>query len=246
MNKKIHILSFILIWFLLNIIFFIFSDNYRYFLQSLKYDNSPEYEVDDKLKISITWDYKNNDIEENDLFTWLSNDFVDETIEETTPKKTKKDTEKKSNINIEWENKVEFVDSVEEIKLSDIEKSVLKQFEKYDLKKIDFHPRLFDLTWEYPDEYFEYYTEDINLYFFWNKLYSDIKDIFEVLTYELPFSINEVNNFWEKSFYINLNSWFADDYVRVILKKSNRIIWFKIRKQLYEQIKNDLWVIFHK
>jgi UDP-galactopyranose mutase len=102
------------------------------------------------------------------------------------------------------------------------------------------------LTWEYPDEYFEYYWKDINLYFFWNKLYSDLIDIFEVLTYELPFSINKVNNFWEKSFYINLNSGFEDEYVRVVLKKSNRIIWFKIKKQLYKKMKWELWAIFHK
>jgi hypothetical protein len=84
------------------------------------------------------------------------------------------------------------------------------------------------------------------LYFFWNKLYSDMKDIFEVLTYELPFQVNEVNNFWNKSFYINLNSWFEDGYIRVVLEKSNRIIWFKIKKEVYEKIKNDLGVILKK
>jgi hypothetical protein len=29
------------------------SDNYRYFLQSLKYENESEYKIDDKFKISI-------------------------------------------------------------------------------------------------------------------------------------------------------------------------------------------------
>jgi len=250
MNKKIHIFSFILIWFILNIIFFMFSDNYRYFLQSLKYDKDVKYKINDEFKISIEDTYKdiNTDNKQNDLFTWLSNNFV----KKTTKKHIKKDLiENKSNAPWKWKKEIinkksEFIDSYEKIKLTNIEKQILKSFEKHNLKEIDLHPRLFDLTWEYPNEYFEYYGKDINLYFFWNKLYSDIKDIFEVLTYELPFSINEIDNFWKKSFYINLNSWFLDDYVRVILKKSNRIIWFKIKKELYEKMKDDLAVIFHK
>jgi ABC-type bacteriocin/lantibiotic exporter with double-glycine peptidase domain len=44
------------------------------------------------------------------------------------------------------EKKVEFINSVEKIKLTDIEKKILEQFKKYNLKQIDLHPRLFDLT----------------------------------------------------------------------------------------------------
>jgi len=252
MNKKIYILIFILIWFILNIIFFMFSDNYRYFLQSLKYDNTPEYKVDDKYKISITDEYEEI-VNENDLFSWLSNNFSDKSsaIDKNKELSNNSDKVKLGSIKINNNNwredkKIEFLDSIEEIKLTDIENNILESLKKYNLKKIDLHPRLFGLTWEYPDDYFEYYADDINLYFFWNKLYSDMKDIFEVLTYELPFSLNEVNNFWEKSFYLNLNSWFDDENVRVILKKSNRIFWFKIKKELYNQMKNDLWVIFQK
>ncbi len=256
MNQKLHKTFFVLIWFLLSIFLFIFSDNYRYFLQSLKHDKL-DYKHDEKLKISITQNYENNpDIrQQNDLFTWLSDNVEIKKVnikKQTNNKKTIK-TETKQEQTIKQvakkdkiEKKVEFSDSKEKNKLTNIEKLILKKFEKYKLKKIDLHPRLFDLTWEYPDEYFEYYAKDINLYFFWNKLYSDIKDIFEVLTYELPFSINEVNNFWEKSFYINLNPWFNDNHVRIVIKKSNRMIWLKIRKELYEKMKKELWTIFSK
>lgn len=261
MNKNIYIIFFILIWFVLNIFFYIFSSNYRYFLQSLKYDEVKDYKIDDQFKISI-WDLdnkienKNPEIDkENSIFAWLSNNFWEDNVKHTNDTNTKKqDTKKNNNINIKTntdksineEKKVEYIDTREDIKLTNVEKNILDSLKKYKLKKIDLHPRLFDLTWEYPDKYFEYYNEDINLYFFGNKLYSDMKDIFEVLTYELPFSINEVNNFWSKSFYINLNSWFEDSYVRVVLEKSNRIFWFKIKKDLYEKMKNNLGVIFHK
>lgn len=249
MNKNIYIISLILIWFILNIFFFMLSDNYRYFLQSLKYENESEYKIDDKFKISIPNLENEKEVSNNEsIFSWLSSNFWEEIPKIISPEEEVDRTKEPWNKNIKdkEENKWVFINTREKIKITNIEKEILEKLKKHNLKKVDLHSRLFDLTWEYPNEYFEYYWEDINLYFFWNKLYSDLKDIFEVLTYELPFSINEIDNFWDKSFYINLNSWFEDDYIRVVLKKSNRIIWFKIKKQLYEKMKSELWVVFHK
>jgi len=256
MNKNIYIISLILIWFVINIFFYVFSSNYRYFLQSIKYDEVKNYQVDDNFKISIwqldnkkdnTW--SSGTYVSDNLFSWLSNDFGDDKINKFESWNTKIKTEKikENNTKIKKEeNKAEFSGTREKLKLTLIEEDILSALSKYKLKEVDLHWRLFDLTWEYPDDYFEYYNENINLYFFWNKIYSDVRDIFKVLTYELPFSINDANNFWTKSFYINLNSWFDDDYIRVVLQKSNRIFWFKIKKELYEKMKNDLGVIFHK
>lgn len=252
MNKRINIIFLILVWFILNIFFFMFSDNYRYFLQSLKYDWSEVYKIDDRFNIKInnlSEDFiKEENIENDNLFSWLSNNFWEDKKVVKKIENNEKIIKKENNEVIENidNNKVEFVNSRENLKLTQVENDILDELKKYNLKKVDLNTRLFDLTWEYPDEYFEYYSDEINLYFFWNKLYSDLKDIFEVLTYELPFSVNEVNNFWSNSFYINLNAWFEDEYIRIVLKKSNRIIWFKIKKVLYEKIKNELWVIFHK
>ncbi len=253
MTKKIHIFLLVFAWFILNIFLFIFSDNYRYFLQSLRHSDTIQWNTDDRYKISIENDYSRQNINDDiwdDIFSWLAGGNILKRNEEE-----KKDRDEKVILNkkeeeevktpwIQEEKKVEFSNQREEIKLSNIEIEVLNRFKKYDLKEIELQPRLFGLTWEYPHKYFEYYNRDINLYFFWNKIYSDIKDIFEVLTYELPFSTNEVNNFWDKSFYINLNPWFEDWYVRVVLEKSNRIFWFKIKRNLYEDIKNDLGATF--
>jgi hypothetical protein len=60
---------------------------------------------------------------------------------------------------------------------------------------MEVNANLFDLTNEYPDEYLEYYSKDLTLYFFTTKRYTDLKDIFNVLSEELPFDINEINNF---------------------------------------------------
>ncbi len=229
-------------------------------MQSLKYDNIDNYEVNDKFKIEIL-NLEKEEYEENNnnLFSWLSDNFWEskenkkdikienqKTLDSENNKTIQEKKVKEEKVEKDIENKVEFIDSREEIKLTNIENEILKKFNKYDLKQVDLHPRLFDLTWEYPDKYFEYYAKDLNLYFFGNKTYLDLKDIFNVLTYELPFSINEVNNFWTSSFYINLDTLFEDDYIRIVIEKSNRTFWLKIKKQLYEQIKNDLSVIFHK
>jgi len=259
MNKKIHVISFVLIWFILNIFFFMFSENYRYFLESLKYDENKEYKVNDRFNISVN-DLSENtnnikDIERN-IFDWLSTDFWKKVDVESNKHieniiiwkdnvQVKPDWNN-LNVNIDSNSNVEFLNSRDEIKLTDIEKQILEKFSKFELKEVDLHPRLFGLTWEYPEKYFEYYNEDINLYFFWNKLYSDIKDMFDVLTYELPISLKEVNNFGTKSFYINLNSWFDDGYIRVILETSNRLIGIKIKEELYIENKVSLYDTFIK
>ena len=251
MNKKIYIIFLVLVWFILNIFFYLLSDNYRYFLQSLKYDDITDYKVNDEFKIDIL-DLEKDVVKapKDNLFSWLSDNFWEETkkIEKTITIKNSNDEKivERKDFYEEPEEKSEFIDAREELKLTNIEKKILESFNWYDLKEVDLHPRLFDLTWEYPDEYFEYYAKDINLYFFWNKSYSDLVDIFTVLTYELPFSVNEVNNFWSKSFYINLDELFEDEYIRIVLEKSNRTFWLKIKKQLYEKIKNDLSVVFSK
>jgi hypothetical protein len=72
---------------------------------------------------------------------------------------------------------------------------VLNLFSIYKLNKLEINSNLFDLTDEYPDNYFEYYSKDLTLYIFPTKKYTELKDIFTVLSSELPITINEVNNF---------------------------------------------------
>jgi len=70
-----------------------------------------------------------------------------------------------------------------------------KLFSLYSLNKLEINSNLFDITDEYPDNYFEYYSKDLTLYFFPTKTYDEILDIFSVLDDELPFTLKEVNNF---------------------------------------------------
>jgi len=52
------------------------------------------------------------------------------------------------------------------VALSDDDDEILKRFQSYDLKRLTQKSSLFGLTTEYPDEYFEYYNDGLNLYFF--------------------------------------------------------------------------------
>lgn len=255
MNNKIYILFFILLWFILNIFFYLLSDNYRYFLQSLK-SNNTKYSVNDKFKIDVDSLVKENKIKEDEsIFSWLAKDFSEEN-KKVNKKKTKiKNTENQASLdnkeeeiknNKIEEKQVEFIQDKSIFAITKIEEEVLNKFKKYNLKKVEFHNRLFGLTSEYPDKYEEYYNQNFTLYLFWNKHYDELKDIFKVLTYELPISLNEVNNFWKKSFYINLNELFTDNYVRIILEYKNRTFWLKIKKDYYNKIKNNLAQIFKK
>ncbi|MDR3150867.1 MAG: hypothetical protein LBU14_04670 [Candidatus Peribacteria bacterium] len=60
---------------------------------------------------------------------------------------------------------------------------------------MEINTTLFDITTEYPDNYLEYYSKELTLYFFPTKKYSEVYDIFDTLRHELPFTINETNNF---------------------------------------------------
>lgn len=113
-------------------------------------------------------------------------------------------------------------------------------FENYDLRYIEIHSNLFDITDEYPDDYYEYYSNALTLYFFPTKNYSQVLDIFNVLEYDLPFEVNQVNNFWENSFYINLKEDIDDSYVRLVISYKGVVFWLKIKKDTYNDIKAKL------
>ncbi|MDP2396498.1 MAG: hypothetical protein Q8S84_07630 [bacterium] len=71
----------------------------------------------------------------------------------------------------------------------------MELFSSYSINKLHVNSYLFDITDEYPDNYYEYYSKDLTLYLFPTKTYKEVFDIFSVLSTELPFKINEVNNF---------------------------------------------------
>ena len=101
---------------------------------------------------------------------------------------------------------------------------------------------MFELTWEYPDYYYEYYSKDLTLYLFPTRTYREVFDIFDYLSGNLPFTLNEINNFWDNSFYINLREDVEDNFVRLVISDDAVTFWLKIKKDEYNRVKNLLWV----
>ncbi len=224
MKNIILLILFLIIIFILNIIFYYNSSDYRMFLKWLKNEqtviNTNSWKLDDLSNIK------------EKLEKWRN---------EEKPKNDEKENinikeEKLENLDLEEKNKEKKV----EIKLWKNYTDIIDLFPKYKLELLEFNTNLFDITNEYPDKYFEYYSRDLTLYLFPTKKYSEIVDIFKILELELPFSINQTNNFWEESFYINLNSDIDDSIVRIVVKNKWVVFWLKIKKNEYNNVKKIL------
>lgn len=214
MRKLIILIIFFIIIFVINIIFYSLSEDYRFFLKKIKdrdeivyldeknYDDNLEKEILKEAKLIKTSD-KNEKIFEIKKDSWV--------------------IILKSDITL-WKNYMD----------------IINLFSIYKLAKLELNSNLFDLTDEYPDNYFEYYSRDLTLYIFPTKRYEDLYDIFSVLSDELPFSINEVNNFLDNSFYINLNSDIEDRFIRTIIWYKWIVFWLKIKKTEYNLVKEKL------
>ena len=110
----------------------------------------------------------------------------------------------------------------------------------YNLESVNSEEYLFSVTPEYPDPFLQWYSSDVNFYTFPTKTYRDLFDIFDVLGFELPIYINEVNNFWEKSFFINMENGWEDWFVRIVFEYENEVFWLKIKNLHYNAIRDML------
>jgi hypothetical protein len=226
MRTAILLLVWLMFTLLGNIIAYSVSEDYRFFVKKIKYPWEVVYEntqqVDDSERVILV---------ENDSETTTTID---------------------SNIVIVGQEGFTFLDAIwrkediwdEDESLPELtfrENEIIEKFkDKFVLSNDISTTSLFDITTEYPDEYHEYFNKHMSLYIFSTKTYEQVYSIFDVLTYELPYSINETNNFWEKSFYINLEWWYSDDKVRIVFEYENKVFWLKITKDSYNTVKQIL------
>ncbi len=218
MKNIILLILFLIITFVLNIVFYYNSSDYRMFLKWLKSSEVVEKEEGDLVNIKQKLEEQKE--------VW----------------KQKEEKEKKEEVEIKYDEpeKEEDIKKVKEVKLWKNYLDILKLFSKYELEALEINTNLFDITNEYPDNFFEYYSRDLTLYFFPTKNYWEVLEIFEVLELELPFSLNKANNFWTKSFYINLDENIDDSIVRIVIEHNNITFWLKIKKNEYNNIKKIL------
>ena len=214
MRKIIIFIIFLISTFIINLIFYFISDDYRFFLKKIK---------------------------NTDNIIYLDEKKYDDVIEDKILNNAKLVNTNKSNDKIfELKKNTWIVTLKEEVILWKNYRLILNLFSIYKLNKLEVNSNLFDLTDEYPDNYFEYYSKDLTLYLFPTKTYNDLLDIFNVLNNELPISINELNNFWDNSFYINLDKDIQDRFVRLVISNKGVVFWLKIKKTEYDLVKEKL------
>jgi len=220
--KIFQLLLIAIFMFILNIWLYYTSEGYREFLQNIKWE---------KIVENINDEYK---IEEKEIEKSLEDELNEKVIN------NKEEVNKELNSKDSLIEKIEFVHKKVNIDLeeSDYFKTFLKNFSKYNLTSLDITSPLMDVTNEYPDKYFEYYSPELTIYNFPTKNYDEVREIFEIESNWNNFTINEVDNFWEESFYINLWKDYKDNFIRIILLKENNVIWIKVSKNEYNSIKN--------
>lgn len=217
MRKLIIIIIFLITIFTVNLIFYFLSEDYRFFLKKIKNWDNVVYLEEKKYNDSLEKEILQK---AQVAYTSKENEEIFELEEELWVAELKNEI-------ILWKNYTDIIDI----------------FSIYKLEKLELNSNLFDITDEYPDNYFEYYSKDLTLYLFPTKTYKEVYDIFSILKDELPYNINEINNFWDNSFYINLDKDIEDNFIRLLISKKWIVFWLKIRKTEYGLVKEKLsWI----
>lgn len=217
MRRIIHVLLFVVFIFLLNLIFYFVSDDYKEFIKQVKTGEKPTDQhstFPDDITVTQPEQSLEND-EENITDSTDALPYQPSAEDTFIPQESKKVLGKNYQI-------------------------ILDGFSSYNFDEIELTTNLFDITNEYPDDYYEFYSKDLTLYFFDTKTYSEVKDIFDVLSYDVSFSVNEVDNFANASFYINLNEDIQDNYIRIVMNYKWVVVGLKVKRDQYNQVKQIL------
>lgn len=238
MRNTILFIIFLIFSFLINVIFYYISADYRFFLKNLKKNELTIEEQSDFLNDDFSYNTKNVVENEDDKITdEIEKTEIDDIKLDDNIEIVKTSNENNLIFSDDKDNKVKIKNNVS---LWKNYKDILDIFSNYDLQALELNTNLFDITDEYPDNYLEYYSKELTLYFFPTKTYKEVYDIFSVLEFELPFKMNAANSFWEESFFVNLNQDISDNFVRVVISHKWVVFWLKIKKNEYNLIKEKL------
>lgn len=216
MKKVVYALAIVVVTFLTNIGLFYYSDNYSFFLKKMKYwDNV------------ISLDAKNiTDIPQNNSGSCNCQN-ISSGASLTTPSRSPAASNGSWALNLEQQLKELF-------SLFDKKTLVLQTYDEY--------YKIFDITDEYPKEYYTYRNENLELYLFPSGNFTDMYNLFDLLsTYPnvgVKFTLNKSNVFGKMSFYINPKV--DDGNVRLVIDNWKILFWLKVKKSYYSQVKKIL------
>ncbi len=255
MRNLIYVFLVFVLVFFLNLLLYIYVDGYRDFIKSLKYwDEQPEYSarVDDSYNVNSI-EEKLNSTEVSDFEKWLLLDLWIDSAEPSTDTlqddkeillEEKKETIAEKILRIKEKQEDSSSETEElpsiwrEAKLTQTSEYIISSFISWGLEIQEREEKddLLDIAQEYPDEYIQYGNDYFDLYILSTRTYKEVDDIFSVLAPDMPFSLNKLNNFWARSFYINLDR--PDEKVRFIFEYNREVFGVKVKKPQFSEIKN--------
>lgn len=251
MDSKISLKIIFVIFtiFIGHIFLYFFIPSYWNYFKDIKYNWDENSEITDNTEVANNKKIKNNWFSS---YTW-SNYIMPDINEDLDDNLwvVESDIESNNKLNsAETEENIDSDDNNIDSNTNNALQEIIDLFTEYDLKEKEEtqNSSLFWLTNEYPYEYDEYYSREMkmNLYYFKDKSYTDILNIFDVISYNLFFKIKKVNNFWEKSFYLNLDPDLDDNYIRFVFSYKNNNFGLKIKKDWYNDVKKILKAISKK
>lgn len=245
MKKIVYTILLISLVFLCNIGLYFYSDAYSLFLKQMKYweDIPQDYTsliTDDYLLKNFPW------------WNWESpscsceSDKKSENITPETLDDISLDSQEsiltQTWVSEKWEAEKQIKEAKRQQAMGKISQ-ILPKFSKYNLeeKPYDEYYKMFDISDEYPNTYITYANTDLEIYFFPESSFEDFYNIFTLLSNDImvkDFQLNRMDNFWKKSFFINLSQ--QDDQVRLVVDNGNILFWLKMKKNYYNDIKNIL------
>lgn len=223
MKKIVYFLSFLCLFVVVVVSGYIVSDDMRFFIKSLKHPWEtpyiPETFIDDEYKIVqcdyLSYEQKIQSLQDEIAFLKQTKNILSQsgTLQNGTGTQSSGTLVKQ-----------------EEILILKSFSGVVFQEKLYD----DFF-QIFGITDEFPKKYTAYTAPDIEMYYFYESSYDDVYTFFDVVSYDLPLTLNKTNAFGERSFFINLKS--KDDFVRLVIQVEKKVFGLKIKNTSYNKVK---------
>lgn len=233
MKKIIYVVFFLSIVLILNILAYFISDDYRFFLKKLKYNwNIPNSQIisdnyNNDFKVwECNCELPKNNISQNTSNTWTKSVEKNTYLSWVFVWSTWPNSQTQSWI-IQWLFPKEF----DEFKQKFPNAKLLE-------KPYDDYYKVFDITDEYLWNYYTLTSTDLEIYYFTWNTFESVFDFFQAVSYDLPITVNRVDNFATKSFYINKKE--KDDFIRLVIEYDRKIFWLKIKNAYYNEVKNIL------
>lgn len=242
MRELVIIFASLVLIFLLNIMLFIVSPYYKDKILTLKYGFLPEETssnwelliIDNKENSSNNLDVesevvenkKTEELKENISETNKDEVKVDNNIETQEGTNNQKNDIKEENID---DSKKTYIPNTKEIEF-------LNKFDTFFITKKENYTPLLSLFRDYPEIYWLFTWDTLEMNLFWENKYDDVLSYFKEKERLWFWEVNEVNNFWDKSFYFNRIEW----KVSLFLEKDSQTYWVFVNNEDYEIVKNIL------